>query len=101
MLLFPVAGNEVTKREAEGLSAQIQVVFATAQSTRKRATMGRIIKAYVNGRMRRRDIVSHRAKSQTMTEYALILTAIAITAYLSYQLMGQDIGSMVTGKILD
>ncbi len=59
--------------------------------------MGRIIKAYCNGRMHRRDIVSYSAKSQTMTEYALILAAIAITAYLSYQLMSQDIGSMITG----
>jgi Flp pilus assembly pilin Flp len=31
-----------------------------------------------------------------MTEYALILAAVAIVAYVTYQLMGQDIGSMVS-----
>jgi Flp pilus assembly pilin Flp len=30
-----------------------------------------------------------------MTEYALILAAVAIVAYITYQVMGQDIGSMV------
>ena len=34
-------------------------------------------------------------KGQTMTEYALILAAVAIVAYVTYQVMGQDIGSMV------
>jgi Flp pilus assembly pilin Flp len=33
---------------------------------------------------------------QTMTEYALILAAVAIVAYITYQVMGQDIGSMVS-----
>jgi len=32
---------------------------------------------------------------QTMTEYALILAAVAIVVYVTYQVMGQDIGSMV------
>jgi Flp pilus assembly pilin Flp len=30
-----------------------------------------------------------------MTEYALILGAVAIVVYVTYQVMGQDIGSMV------
>ena len=34
-------------------------------------------------------------RAQTMTEYALILAAVAIAAYITYQVMGQDIGSMV------
>jgi len=34
-------------------------------------------------------------KGQTMTEYALILAAVAIVVYATYQIMGQDIGSMV------
>jgi Flp pilus assembly pilin Flp len=34
-------------------------------------------------------------KGQTMTEYALILGAVAIVVYVTYQVMGQDIGSMV------
>jgi Flp pilus assembly pilin Flp len=35
------------------------------------------------------------AKGQTMTEYALILAAVAIVVFVTYQLMGQDIGSLV------
>jgi Flp pilus assembly pilin Flp len=31
-----------------------------------------------------------------MTEYALILAAVAIVAYVTYQVMGQDIGTMVS-----
>jgi Flp pilus assembly pilin Flp len=59
--------------------------------------MDRIVMAYVNGKKRVLDIVSYSARSQTMTEYALILAAIAIAAYLTYQVMGQDVSSMVTG----
>jgi hypothetical protein len=53
--------------------------------------MDRIVRAYMHGRKCVHDIVSHDAKGQTMTEYALILAAIAIAAYLTYQVMGQDI----------
>ncbi|MBF6559937.1 MAG: Flp family type IVb pilin [Candidatus Binataceae bacterium] len=35
------------------------------------------------------------SKGQTMTEYALILAAVAIVVFATYELMGQDIGSMV------
>ena len=34
-------------------------------------------------------------KGQTMTEYALILAAVAIVVFVTYQVMGNDIGSMV------
>jgi Flp pilus assembly pilin Flp len=34
-------------------------------------------------------------KGQTMTEYALILAAVAIVVFSTYRTMGQDIGSMV------
>ena len=40
--------------------------------------------------------VQCRVRGQTMTEYALILAAVAIAAYVTYQVMGQDIGSMVS-----
>jgi Flp pilus assembly pilin Flp len=35
------------------------------------------------------------AKGQTMTEYALILAAIAVVVFVTYQIMGQDINSLV------
>ncbi|MGH7934185.1 MAG: Flp family type IVb pilin [Candidatus Binataceae bacterium] len=33
-------------------------------------------------------------RGQTMTEYALILAAVAIVVYATYQAMGSDIGSL-------
>jgi Flp pilus assembly pilin Flp len=41
------------------------------------------------------QLVKRLSKGQTMTEYALILAAVAIVVFITYQLMGQDIGSMV------
>ncbi len=46
-----------------------------------------------NGSGQRRE---GRRRGQTMTEYALIFAAVAIVAYITYQVMGQDIGSMVS-----
>jgi Flp pilus assembly pilin Flp len=34
-------------------------------------------------------------RGQTMTEYALILGAIAIVVFITYELMGQDINKLV------
>jgi Flp pilus assembly pilin Flp len=34
-------------------------------------------------------------KGQTMTEYAFILAAIAIAVFVTYQVMGQDLNSLV------
>jgi Flp pilus assembly pilin Flp len=57
--------------------------------------MNGIVRTYINGFERLRTVLSSDAKAQTMTEYALILAAVAIVAYITYQVMGQDIGSMV------
>lgn len=35
------------------------------------------------------------SRGQTMTEYALILAAIAIVVYVAYNTLGQDIGVLV------
>lgn len=35
-------------------------------------------------------------KGQTMTEYALILSAVAVVVYLGYQTMGSSITSLLT-----
>ena len=50
--------------------------------------MNRISKlvAYVGGR----------GRGQTMTEYALIMAAIAVVAYVSYQALGNAIVNIVT-----
>ena len=57
--------------------------------------MNRIVSTFINGSERLRNVLCDGAKAQTMTEYALILAAVAIVAYITYQVMGQDIGSMV------
>jgi Flp pilus assembly pilin Flp len=35
-------------------------------------------------------------KGQTMTEYALILSAVAVVVFVGYQTMGTDINSLLT-----
>jgi Flp pilus assembly pilin Flp len=39
--------------------------------------------------------VREHRKGQTMTEYALIMAAVAIVVYITYEIMGQDIGKLV------
>jgi Flp pilus assembly pilin Flp len=35
-------------------------------------------------------------RGQTMTEYALILSAVAVVVFIGYQTMGTDIGTLLT-----
>ncbi len=35
------------------------------------------------------------SKGQTMTEYALIMSAVAVVVFVTYQTMGKDIGTLV------
>jgi Flp pilus assembly pilin Flp len=49
--------------------------------------MNMIRKMYVKVRNMRRG--------QTMTEYALILAAVAVVVFITYEVMGQDISKMV------
>ncbi|HLK86931.1 MAG TPA: hypothetical protein VKT27_10535 [Candidatus Binataceae bacterium] len=46
-------------------------------------------------KVRERFVRVHRA--QTMTEYALILAAIAVAVYGTYKLLGNSIGSLANG----
>ena len=39
------------------------------------------------------------AKGQTMTEYAMILAAIAVVVFLTYELMGQDINHLIAWNV--
>ncbi|MFZ1121741.1 MAG: hypothetical protein WCA59_16690 [Candidatus Binataceae bacterium] len=54
--------------------------------------MSSIAKHYV----RARESLLH-VRGQTMTEYALILAAIAVVVYGVYAAMGNNIGSLATG----
>jgi Flp pilus assembly pilin Flp len=53
--------------------------------------MSALTKLYVKNRER----LSRMAKGQTMTEYALILAAVAIVVFITYEVMGQDIGKLI------
>jgi Flp pilus assembly pilin Flp len=50
-----------------------------------------IIRIYVKARESAKRV----GKGQTMTEYALILAAVAIVVFITYEIMGQDIGKLV------
>jgi Flp pilus assembly pilin Flp len=45
--------------------------------------------------LKARELGKHLRKGQTMTEYALILAAVAIVVFVVYEVMGQDIGKLV------
>src|SRR6266851_10284164 len=61
----------------------------------ERESMELFTKMYMNASEKMCKSIRKNAEGQTMTEYALILAAVAIVAYVTYQVMGQDIGSMV------
>jgi Flp pilus assembly pilin Flp len=65
-----------------------KVVESTSITTGEGLKMGFMTRLYVRARQLRRG--------QTMTEYALILAAIAIVVFATYEVMGQDIGSLVS-----
>jgi Flp pilus assembly pilin Flp len=42
-----------------------------------------------------REFHKRLSKGQTMTEYALILAAVAVVVFITYEVMGQDITKLV------
>ena len=44
-----------------------------------------------------REFNKRLSKGQTMTEYALILAAVAVVVFVTYEVMGQDITALVNG----
>ena len=45
--------------------------------------------------VRMREFHKGLTKGQTMTEYALILAAVAVVVFVTYEVMGQDISALV------
>ncbi len=45
--------------------------------------------------IRAREFQKGLSKGQTMTEYALILAAVAVVVFVTYEVMGQDISVLV------
>ncbi len=56
--------------------------------------MGQPIRIYLVAREFLRKV----AKGQTMTEYVLILAAVAIVVFVTYQVLGQRITTLPRGK---
>ncbi|HJU28148.1 MAG TPA: hypothetical protein VJ718_03200 [Candidatus Binataceae bacterium] len=48
-----------------------------------------------------REFHRHLNRGQTMTEYALILAALAIVVFIAYQGMGNSINQMITWQAID
>jgi Flp pilus assembly pilin Flp len=44
-----------------------------------------------------RERVIRVARGQTMTEYALLLAAVAVAVYSTYRLLGNNIGTLASG----
>ena len=74
------------KQECHGYAAGSRTVkFIIATRTSLRRAIERL----------RSQVAASPARAQTMTEYALILAAIAIVVYVTYQTLGTDIGVLV------
>jgi len=52
--------------------------------------------AHVSSKLKACELGKRLGKGQTMTEYALILAAVAIVVFITYEVMGQDIGTLVS-----
>jgi Flp pilus assembly pilin Flp len=63
-----------------------------SESGGKRQMQG-LTKLYVKVR----EFHNKLSNGQTMTEYALILAAIAVVVFVTYEVMGQDINTLVNG----
>lgn len=55
--------------------------------------MSALTRMYVKARER----VVHFHRAQTMTEYALVLAAIAVAVFAAYKLLGSSISSLTSG----
>jgi Flp pilus assembly pilin Flp len=55
--------------------------------------MESVTKMFINAR----ESLVRKTRGQTMTEYALILAAIAVVVYGTYRALGNNIGSLASG----
>ncbi|HVC43918.1 MAG TPA: Flp family type IVb pilin [Candidatus Binataceae bacterium] len=61
----------------------------------------RVIKNLLGPFLTLRERFRANARGQTMTEYALILAAVAILVFVTYETMGNTINSMVEWQTID
>ena len=65
----------------------LRIVQGRVKQIQEISSMDTIRKMYVK--------VQNMRRGQTMTEYALILAAFAVVVFITYEVMGQDISTMV------
>jgi Flp pilus assembly pilin Flp len=75
------------------IEAKPEASLVEPPATKEERKMDLFTKAFL--KVRERFVRVHRA--QTMTEYALILAAIAVAVYGTYRLLGNSIGSLASG----
>jgi Flp pilus assembly pilin Flp len=75
------------------IEAKPEVSLNHTERVKEEKKMDLFTKAFL--KVRERFIRFHRA--QTMTEYALILAAIAVVVYGTYRALGNNIGSLASG----
>ena len=59
--------------------------------------MERLANMYVKARERFVRFHRSQSRAQTMTEYALVLAAIAVAVYAAYQTLGSSISKLTSG----
>jgi Flp pilus assembly pilin Flp len=75
------------------IEAKPEVSLNQTEKIKEDKRMDLFTKAFL--KVRERFVRFHRA--QTMTEYALILAAIAVVVYGTYRALGNNIGSLASG----
>ena len=75
------------------IEAKPEVSLNQVETVKEEKRMDVFTKAFL--KVRERFVRLHRA--QTMTEYALILAAIAVVVYGTYKALGNNIGSLASG----
>jgi Flp pilus assembly pilin Flp len=75
------------------IEAKPEVSLNQTEKVQEEKKMDLFTKAFL--KVRERFVRFHRA--QTMTEYALILAAIAVVVYGTYRALGNNIGSLASG----
>jgi Flp pilus assembly pilin Flp len=75
------------------IEAKPEVSLNQTERIKEDKRMDLFTKAFL--KVRERFVRFHRA--QTMTEYALILAAIAVVVYGTYRALGNNIGSLASG----
>jgi len=73
--------------------AKPEISLVEREQVKEEREMDVFTKAFL--KVRERFVRLHRA--QTMTEYALILAAIAVVVYGTYKALGNNIGSLANG----